>query len=48
VNSVASAESCHDTDGDYMGSENEMGAEITNDQLQVDRHTDWDGDAQYR
>jgi hypothetical protein len=32
VNSVASADSCHDTDGDYTGSENKMGAEITNDQ----------------
>jgi hypothetical protein len=46
VNSVtsASADSCHDTDGDYTGNENEMGAEITNDQVQADRHTDWDGD----
>jgi hypothetical protein len=42
VNSVTSADSCHDTDGDYTGSENEMGAEITNDQVQADRHTDWD------
>jgi hypothetical protein len=45
VNSVASADSCHDTDGDYTGSENEIGAEITNDQVQADRHTDWDGDS---
>ena len=43
VDSVGSADSCHDTDGDYTGSENEMGAEITNDQVQADRHTDWDG-----
>jgi hypothetical protein len=46
VNSVASADSCHDTDGgDYTGSENEMGAEITNDQVQGDMHIDWDGDS---
>jgi len=46
VDSVGSADSCHDTDGDYTGSENEMGAEITNDQVQAaDRHTDWDGDS---
>jgi hypothetical protein len=45
VDSVASADSCHDADGDYMGSENEMGAEIINDQVQADRHTDWDGES---
>jgi hypothetical protein len=40
VDSIASADSC------FTGSENEMGAEITNDQVQAaDRHTDWDGDS---